>query len=285
MKRLRAFCGLQLCLALLLAAGCGNAARPLPALTASRPQGAPAYRWVPSADASYQIQYTGKLDMRVAAQIYDLDGFDTPPSVVSKLHALKRRAICYVDAGTWENWRPDAKDFPKKLLGEPVSHWPGERWLDVRQTAILEPIMSKRLDLCKQKGFDGVDPDNIDGYTNDTGFSISGAQQLAYDLWLASAAHARGLAVAQKNDNGQVAQLSKAFDFAVVEQCYAQGWCKQFALYTKSGRLVVDVEYGLSEQTFLTKTCASDARYDETAILKKLQLTAWVVTCSKGAHL
>ncbi|MBV9028636.1 MAG: endo alpha-1,4 polygalactosaminidase, partial [Candidatus Eremiobacteraeota bacterium] len=215
MKRLRAFCGLQLCLALPLAAGCGNAARPLPALTASIARGVPAHRWVPTADASYQIQYTGKLDMRVAAQIYDLDGFDTPPSVVSKLHALKRRAICYVDAGTWENWRPDAKDFPKKLLGEPVSHWPGERWLDVRQTAILEPIMSKRLDLCKQKGFDGVDPDNIDGYTNDTGFSISGAQQLAYDLWLASAAHARRLAVAQKNDNGQVEQLSKAFDFAV----------------------------------------------------------------------
>ncbi|MBV9233038.1 MAG: endo alpha-1,4 polygalactosaminidase, partial [Candidatus Eremiobacteraeota bacterium] len=258
MKIGRAFClALAVGAAALVQAGCGGGVPAVPVTTSTAHDGA-AIAWMPAADETYQIQYSGTLDTRVPAQIYDLDGFDTPESVVTKLHASNRRAICYMDAGTWENWRPDAKAFPRTVLGEPVSHWPGERWLDVRQTAILEPIMGKRFDVCRQKGFDGVDPDNIDGYTNDTGFRITGKQQLAYDAWLAKAAHARGLAVAQKNDNGQVAQLSKVFDFAVVEQCYVQRWCGQFAVYTKARRLVVDVEYGLSERTFLNKTCPSD---------------------------
>ncbi|MBV8197773.1 MAG: endo alpha-1,4 polygalactosaminidase, partial [Candidatus Eremiobacteraeota bacterium] len=207
MKNLRVFC-LAVALVALPASGCGGGAPSLPSPTASFQRDGGAARWIPAADESYQIQYTGKLDLRVPAAIYDLDGFDTPVSVVTQLHSRKRRAICYMDAGTWENWRPDAKMFPKKVLGEPVSHWPGERWLDVRQTAILDPIMGKRLDICKEKGFDGVDPDNIDGYTNDTGFPLTAAEQLTYDTWIAKAAHQRGLTVDQKNDNGQVKELS-----------------------------------------------------------------------------
>ncbi|HZZ00980.1 MAG TPA: endo alpha-1,4 polygalactosaminidase, partial [Candidatus Baltobacteraceae bacterium] len=72
-------------------------------------------------------------------------------------------SVC-VDAGTWEKWRPDASQFPKSVLGLPDGGWPGERWLDIRQTSVLEPIVNKRLQLCKSKNFDGVDPDNLDGY-------------------------------------------------------------------------------------------------------------------------
>ena len=99
-------------------------------------------------------------------------------SVVAQLHAMGRRVMCYVDVGTWEKWRPDAGKFPKSVLGNPDGHWKGERWLDVRQTAILEPIMAHRLELCKRKGFDGVDPDNLDGYENKTGFPLTYADQL-----------------------------------------------------------------------------------------------------------
>jgi hypothetical protein len=193
--------------------------------------------------------------------------------------------MCYIDVGTWESWRPDAGKFPKSVLGLPDGHWKGERWLDIRQTSILEPIMAHRLDLCKSKGFDGVDPDNLDGYQNKTGFPLTYAEQLTYDTWVATAAHARGLTADQKGDNGQVKDLVKVFDFAVVEQCFAQGWCKQFTLYTQNNRLVVDVEYNnqVTQSRFLNKTCPSDARYDETAILKKLELTAWIVTCPAGS--
>jgi hypothetical protein len=250
-----------------------------PAASADSPRAAA--RWIPTPGQSYQIQYDGKLDLQVAAKIYDLDMFDTPRSVVKRLHDMGRRVMCYVDVGTWENWRPDAHEFPKKVLGRPDGHWPGERWLDIRAAAILEPIMRKRLDLCKSKGFDGVDPDNLDGYQNRTGFPLTYAAQLTYDTWVATAAHARGLTADQKGDNGQVKDLVKAFDFAVVEQCYAQGWCKQFDVYTNTNRLVVDVEYYADQRRFLDGNCPEAAKNHDTAILKKLELTAWILTCKR----
>ena len=39
---------------------------------------------------------------------------------------------------------------------------------------------------CRDKGFDGIEPDNIDGFLNDTGFDLTGVDQLAY-IWLADA--------------------------------------------------------------------------------------------------
>jgi hypothetical protein len=236
-------------------------------------------RWIPAASESYQIQYSGKLDLRITASIYDLDAFDTPATVVTKLHRMGRRVVCYVDVGTWENWRPDAKEFPKRVLGNKDGHWKGERWLDIRATSILEPIMAHRLDLCKKKGFDGVDPDNLDGYQNHTGFPLTYREQLTYDTWVAKAAHDRGLTAAQKGDDGQVKDLVKIFDFAVVEQCFAQDWCKKFDVYSGDNRLVVDVEYYANVTRFQDKNCPEAAQNRDTAILKKLQLTAWIVTC------
>jgi hypothetical protein len=263
-------------LALIMAA-CGQAA-----IAPSPPGGASLVRhaaWVPPSGTSYQIQYDGTIDLGVPAQAYDLDAFDTPSKTVAALHARGRHGVCYVDVGTWENWRPDAAEFPKSVLGKPDGHWPGERWLDIRQTAILEPIMAQRFALCAHKGFDAIDPDNIDGYTNNTGFPLTANEQLTYDTWVAQAVHAVGLSAAQKNDPGQIAQLSKVFDFGVVEQCYAQHWCRIFARYSNANRLVVDVEYGLPRTRFLSKTCPSDARLGETAILKHLSLNAWIVNC------
>jgi hypothetical protein len=268
----------------LLFTACGGGTSPLaPGVPAiDRAASAPAQRWIPAPGETYQIQYDGKLDLSNPAKIYDLDMFDTPDSIVVKLHAKDRRVMCYIDVGTWENWRPDAGKFPKSVLGKPDGHWPGERWLDIRQTSVLEPIMAHRLDLCKAKGFDGVDPDNLDGYQNRTGFPLTYKEQLSYDTWVAKAAHARGLTADQKGDNGQVKDLVKVFDFAVVEQCYAQGWCNQFAVYTRTNRLVVDVEYFRDRQRFLDQTCPDVAKYDEGAILKKLELTAWLLTCPSG---
>jgi len=236
-------------------------------------------RWIPSAGESYQIQYDGKLDLSVPAKIYDLDMFDTTAAVVGKLHGMGRHAVCYVDVGTWEKWRPDAGKFPKSVLGRHDGHWAGERWLDIRQTSVLEPIMRARFDLCKKKGFDALDPDNLDGYQNNTGFPLTYGEQLTYDTWVAKAAHDRGLTVDQKGDNGQVKDLVRYFDFAVVEQCYAQGWCAEFDRYTNAGRLVVDVEYFHSRTRFLHGTCPEAAKNHDTAMLKKLELTAWILTC------
>lgn len=140
--------------------------------------------WIPAAQTTFAIQYGGaKLDTRVKAATYDVDGFDTTASTVAALHAKGRHVVCYIDVGAWEKWRPDAHKFPKSILGKPDGGWPGERWLDIRQLSVLEPIMSARFHICKEKGFDAVDPDNIDGYQNRTGFKLTGPEQIAYDRW------------------------------------------------------------------------------------------------------
>ena len=153
--------------------------------TASAREPATTTYWTPAVKTSWQIQFSGKLDTSVNAQMYDVDLFDTSTATVTTLHAKGRKVICYFSAGSWEDWRPDAAQFPESVKGN-GNGWPGERWLDARQLAVLGPIMEARLDLCKSKGFDGADPDNVDGYTNDTGFPLSAQDQLAYNRFLAA---------------------------------------------------------------------------------------------------
>jgi hypothetical protein len=268
-------------IAALALAGCSSGSTtPAPAGATLPAALAHATRWIPGPGTTYQIQYDGNYDASVPAQVYDVDMFDAPQSFIDKLHAMGRKVVCYISVGTWENWRPDASTFPKSVLGHPDGGWKGERWLDVTQTQILEPIMTARLQMCKAKHFDGVDPDNMDGFENNTGFKISYAQQLTYDTWVATEAHALGLTADEKGDNDQVKDLSKVFDYAVTEQCWKQGWCNEFAMYPARGALVVDVEYGVPPATFANKTCADVAKYRENAILKHLGLNAWIVTCS-----
>jgi hypothetical protein len=139
--------------------------------------------WHPPLNTSWQWQLSTPVDEKVNVQMYDIDMFDNDASVVASLHKKGRNVVCYIDVGTWENWRPDAKKFPKSVLGEPVSGWPGERWLDIRRIDILGPIMRARMDLCQAKGFDGMEPDNVDGYTNDSGFPLTYDDQISAAPW------------------------------------------------------------------------------------------------------
>src|SRR3954463_8789478 len=116
--------------------------------------------WMPPAQSSWQWQLTTPVNLSVNASVYDIDLFDNSASVVASLHAAGRKAVCYIDLGTWENWRPDASLFPSIVKGK-SNGWPGEKWLDIRRLDILAPIMQARLNLCKSKKFDAVEPDNI----------------------------------------------------------------------------------------------------------------------------
>ena len=55
--------------------------------------------------------------------------------------------------------------------------------------SIILPLMKARfLDWCQAKGFDAIEPDNLDGSSNIS--NISEADNLAYDLAIAQLAHA-----------------------------------------------------------------------------------------------
>src|SRR5581483_2160182 len=117
--------------------------------------------WKPTAGLSWQWQLTGKIDQTVDVAVYDIDGFDNDAATVKALHDKGRKVICYLSVGSYEDWRPDASKFAAAVLGNDYPGWPGERFVDIRAKA-LRDIMAARFDICKQKGFDGVEPDNMD---------------------------------------------------------------------------------------------------------------------------
>jgi hypothetical protein len=212
-----------------------------------------AARWVPPAQLTWYWQLTGTLKVE-PVQATDLDGFDTGAATVADFHQLGQHTICYIDVGTWENWRSDASVFPAAVLGD-ANGWPGERWLDIRQLSVLEPIMTARFQICAQKGFDAVEPDNMDGFENSTGFPISAAQQLSYDEWVAQEVHSLGMAVLQKNDPDQAAQLEPYFDGVLAEQCNQYAECSSYQPYLAASKPVLNAEY---QSSLYPSFCSSD---------------------------
>ena len=207
--------------------------------------------------------------------MFDIDLFDNSRAVVGALRARGRRVVCYLSAGSVERWRPDARSFPASVIGKPLEGWPGERWLDVRRLDVLRPIMERRLDLCRAKGFDGVEPDNVDAYANQSGFPLTAADQLAFNRFLARAAHARGLSVGLKNDLEQVRALEPHFDWALTEQCFQYRECQRLAPFVRAGKAVFSVEYGLKRSSF----CAEAKRLGFMAMRKTSGLNAWRQAC------
>ena len=73
--------------------------------------------------------------------------------------------------------------------------------------SVLE-LAKSRLQLAAQKGCDAVEPDNVDGYTNETGFELSQADQIQFNRDIAGAAHKQGLAVGLKNTFNLIGTLA-----------------------------------------------------------------------------
>ena len=230
--------------------------------------------WKPDLNTSWQWQLTGSLDLSVAAKMFDVDLFDVSAAQVQAIHAKGSKAVCYISAGSWENWRPDAGSFPASVKGK-NNGWPGEMWLDIRNLAVLGPIMEARLDLCVSKGFDGVEFDNVDGYTNNTGFPLTYGNQLAYNKFLANAAHARGLSAGLKNDVEQVVDLLPFFDWALNEECFQYNECDTLLPFVQAGKAVFVVEYELSTNQF----CPQANAMNFNAMRKHLDLDAFREPC------
>jgi hypothetical protein len=230
--------------------------------------------WIPALNTSWQWQLTTPVNQTINVKMYDIDLFDNQASVVSALHTAGKKVVCYIDVGTWENWRNDANQFPPSVLGR-ANGWPGEKWLDIRQIDILRPIMEARMNQCVTKGFDAVEPDNVDGYTNGTGFPLTYANQIAFNTFIAGLAHARGLSVALKNDVEQVNDLVTHFDFAINEQCFQYGECNRLLPFIQAGKAVFEVEYSLNTKQFCNQANALNFN----ALKKHLALDAYRQAC------
>lgn len=249
--------------AALLLVACGSA---------SGTSEAKAERWMPKPDTktTWQFQLQGKIDTSIPAEVYEVDGFDVSAKTVDKLHSQGRKVICYIDVGSWENYRADKNQFPKSVRGKKYDGYPDERWLDIRRFHKFAKPLKARIAMCARKGFDGMEPDNINGYENPTGFPLTAKDQLRFNRWIARQAHRKGLSVALKNDGPQAKKLVKDFDFAVVEQCFQYDECGQYRHFVRADKAVFSVEYESPNKEF----CGRAEKIGFTAIGKEYDLFA-----------
>ncbi len=197
--------------------------------------------WLKSS-STWQWQLQGDLNTSYDVTLYDVDLFDTSTETIRHFHATGRKVVCYFSAGSFEDWRSDADDFPSSALGKTLDGWEHERWLDIRSDA-LRSVMLARLDRAVSQGCDGVEPDNVDGYTNDTGFSLTATDQRRYNTFIAHAAHKRGLVIGLKNDLEQIPELVTSYDFALNEQCHEYHECDKLQPFVTAGKPVFVAEY------------------------------------------
>ena len=199
--------------------------------------------WIPTVADTWQWQLLGVVNTKYEVAMYDIDLFVTPQDTINLLKSQGKRVVCYFSAGSYENFRPDSNRFVAAEIGNQLAPpFSDERWLDTRSVNVRN-IIKSRLDLAVAKGCDGVDPDNVDGYTNMPGFSLSATTQIDYNVFLATEAKARGLKVGLKNDTDQLAQLEPYFDFAVNEQCHAFNECSGYSVFTSKDKPVFNAEY------------------------------------------
>ncbi|CAG1009109.1 hypothetical protein ANAEL_03761 [Anaerolineales bacterium] len=234
--------------------------------------------WHPAVGLTWQWQIgDDDIDTSIEADVYDVDLY-VGQSIIDELHAKGKKVICYISVGSWEDWRPDKDQFPPEVLGNDYDGWPGEKWLDIRRIDLLAPIMRARLDLCQAKDFDAVEPDNMEIYTNNTGFPLTYDDQLKYALWLADEAHARGLAIGQKNASNQVLKLVDVYDFAITEDYFFYEEAESMLPYIKAGKPVFAAEYTDLPGDF-SAFCEQSKELNFSTILKHRELDAWIQTC------
>lgn len=264
---------------LLVATGCGG-----PGLDPDVPPVTEGDWYRPGVETTWQWQLTGTPNTRYDVELYDLDLFETEQEVIDRLHADGRRVLCYFSGGSSEDWRPDYDRFTRADKGYELDGWAGERWLDIRSENVLA-VMLDRLDLAVDKRCDGVEPDNMEAYSERSGFRLTADDQLGWNKRIANEAHLRGLAVALKNDGTQAAELVDYFDLSLNEQCHEYDECAQLLPFTDASKPILNAEYPGSESAAAAareRLCAEAAAAETRTLLLPLDLDdAFRISCDE----
>jgi len=234
----------------------------------------------PKPGTTFQWQLSGchNVDTSVQAEVYDIDLFDSPIEKIKELKNKGKKVICYFSGGTIESWRDDAEKFLNVgVVLEEMEDWEDENWVNIRSSK-LKPLIQNRLDLAVEKGCDGVEIDNVDGYTfSENDFTYS--EQLSFNKWLAEEAHKRNLSIGLKNDMGQIKDLLPHYDWALNEECYEYGECELYKPFIQANKAVFGVSY-LKSSKKIADACklANNLKLDYQ--IKSLDLDASKIDCS-----
>lgn len=143
--------------------------------------------------------------------------------------------------------------------------------------------MKARLDLAVKKGCDGVDPDNVDAYSNGSGFDMTPTDAVDYVTFLANAAHARGLSIGLKNAAEIVTDVLSLVQWAVNEQCEEYSECDAFQDFIGAGKSVFHIEYLPSapavSQAMRNTICEGENPAGFSTVIKKENLDDWAMAC------
>jgi len=216
------------------------------------------------------------------AEVIDIDAFDATPELIANLQAQGKKVIAYLSVGSVEDFREDASVFPEEIIGNVYEGFEDEKWLDIREIDLLAPIMQARFNMIKEKGFDGIEPDNINGYQNNTGFNLTEEDAKVYCRWLIEEAHARNLSIGQKNAEELIPEMVDEFDWLLSEDAFVDDFYQQLSLYISNNKAVFFVEYTdrISEEDFQNQVCPEAASQNFSAVLKNRDLTAAAFYCN-----
>lgn len=211
--------------------------------------------------------FTPSTDFLPGVTVYDIDGFDNTAATVQAIKDRGYIAICYVDVGGWESYRPDAGCFTTADKGAKMQGWP-EYYLDIRSQNVRNCMATRIQTQCKNKGFSAVEPDVIDAYANNSGFPLTAADQISYNRFLADTIHSMGMSAGLKGDTDQAPQLAPYFDWTLNEECAQYSECGQLNNFLTANKAVFQVEYSGG-----TSFCADANANHRNAQLRNLDLT------------
>jgi hypothetical protein len=228
--------------------------------------------WAPRPGLRWQIQLQGAFDPDAAANVYDLDPYATSQQTVGSLNAHGRQTICHLDVGVTDPDLPDAARLDGPAAGADAGD--GRRWLDIRRWDLIAPVLTDRMTLCRDKGFEAVDADEAFGADAPTGFDLTMADQLTYDKRVAALARRLGLGVTVRATPALAASVEPFTDFTVVGGCFHDADCVNYFVYIQAGKAVFDVETDAADGF-----CALARAYGFSAIRKRDSLDAFVQPC------
>lgn len=216
--------------------------------------------WHLSNITRFNVEFSGPLDVTTNSKVQLIDrDWQASASDFAKIHQAGMHAVCYVDVGGWESYRPDASKYPASVLGATVGGWPDERYVDVRQRSVLEPILMSRFRTCKNKHADAVDTDLDDQYLGDIGFGLTESDYETYDKWIASDLHGLGLAWVMKGGitgDSFIKDMTPYLDADIDESCFEYSECSALAPIYNAGKPVLEIEYGGAKSDICARSAA-----------------------------
>jgi hypothetical protein len=205
-------------------------------------QAAEASVQAPPVHASFSYQIGGAFTPQPGVLIVDRDRGAAPAQGLYN--------ICYINAFQAQPeelgwWRAHHRRLLLARGGRPIvdREW-REQLLDTGTAAkrrALARVVGRWIDGCARAGFQAVEPDNLDSWDRSHG-ALTHADNLAFAALLIARAHARGMAIAQKNAAEVALEARRlGFDFAIAEECQPYQECDSYL--EAYGPQLIEIEY------------------------------------------